>query len=64
MTFVEAQALATSYWHAGLLLTYVRQEQADRGALGNQMWVKGCVIKIIFYRYLNLKPGIRVCRLH
>jgi len=34
------------------------------GALGNQMCVKGWVIEMILYGYLNLKVEIRVCRLH
>jgi len=43
----------------------VRQEcSVWSGALGNQMWVKRCVIEITFYRNLNLKADICVRRLH
>jgi len=49
--------------HTGLLLT-CETGALWSGALGNQMWVKCCLIKIIFYRYLNLKAEIRVWRLH
>jgi len=49
--------------HTGLLLT-CETGALWSGVLGNQMWVKCCLIKIIFYRYLNLKAEIRVCCLH
>jgi len=42
----------------------VRQECPDQGRLGIRCGVKGCVIEIIFYRYLYLKAEIHVCHLH